>query len=74
MAGSKGMLATSPIRRIMKKGGADIVSKEALAFLIKHLETYAIKLTGKAVHFATHSKRKTIKKEDVELAINYTKV
>ena len=74
MAGKKGMLAVSPIRRIMKKGGADIVSKEALGFLIKHLENYAIKLTGKAVNLANHSKRKTVQAKDLELALSYMKV
>jgi histone H3/H4 len=63
--------ARSPLRRLMKKHGGNIVAKDALDILIRNLEEVSIKLTQKALMFAKHSKRKKINKEDMHLAIKY---
>ena len=66
---AKRVLAWSPIRELMKKGGAEMVSKEAVDALIVILEEKAIALTTKALEFCRHADRKKLTKEDMDLAI-----
>jgi histone H3/H4 len=56
------------MERLLKKEGANRVSEEAKHALKKSLEDYASKLSYSAVKYANHAGRKTIKKQDVELA------
>lgn len=65
--------AWSPVRRLMKKSGATIVSRTAVDLLIKDLEDVTVILTKKAVNFAHHARRKKITKDDMLLAIKYLK-
>ena len=53
----------------MKKGGAEMVSKDAVDALISILEDKAIALTTKALGFCRHADRKKLTKEDIDLAI-----
>ncbi len=71
MAKKKRSFAWSPLRKLMKKSGANIVARNAVDLLISDLETVSIKLTKKALGFAHHAKRKKITKEDMALAIKY---
>ena len=71
MAKKKSTFAWSPVRRLMKTEGAQIVSRDAVDMLISDLEETAEKLTKKALTFTTHANRKKVTKEDVKLAIKY---
>ena len=69
MAKKKRIFAWSPLRALMKKAGASIVSRQAVELLLNYLETRSKKLTEIALVFAKHSKRKKISKGDMALAI-----
>ena len=71
MAKKKRSFAWSPLRKLMKRAGANIVARNAVDLLITDLEDVATKLTKKALGFAKHAKRKKITKEDMSLAIKY---
>ena len=71
MAKKRRAFAWSPLRALMKKAGARIVSRDAVEALLYYLEDRSKKLTGMALKFAKHSKRKKISKGDLQLAIDY---
>jgi len=71
MAKKKRSFAWSPLRKLMKKSGANIVARNAVDLLIQDLEETASKITKKALSFAKHAKRKKITKDDMSLAIRY---
>ena len=72
MAKKRRIFAWSPLRALMKKAGAQIVSRDAVEMLLNYLEARSRKLTEVALIFAKHSKRKKISKGDMALAIeNY---
>jgi len=72
MAKKRRIFAWSPLRALMKKAGAQIVSRDAVEMLLNYLEARSRKLTEVALIFAKHSKRKKISKGDMGLAIeNY---
>ena len=52
----------------MKGAGAEIVSRDCVEVLSNYLEDRARKITGMALEFAKHSKRKKISKDDMGLA------
>ena len=52
--------AWSPLRALMKKAGAEIVSRAAVDKLMDYLEEYAKNLTGCALDIAKHSGRKKV--------------
>ena len=59
----------APIDRIIRDAGARRVSEEAAKELAKELERYALEIAARAVKYATHAKRRTVTKEDIQLAI-----
>ncbi len=69
MAKKKRIFAWSPLRALMKKAGAEIVSRQSVELLLNYLEDRSKKLTEIALIFAKHSKRKKISKGDMALAI-----
>ena len=55
-------------KKILKEVGGKRVSDSAATELAATLNRYAYSIANKAVRLATHAKRKTIDKSDIELA------
>ena len=62
-------LPLAAVARIAKKNGAARVGKDAATALLIKTEAYIANLTEEANRLAKHAGRKTIKAEDIELAI-----
>ncbi|WP_458453436.1 histone family protein [Methanobrevibacter sp.] len=63
----------APVKRIIQEAGAERVSADAVDALAEYLEDYAEEVSEKAVTYAKYAKRKTVKEEDVALAIGSPK-
>jgi histone H3/H4 len=63
------MIAKASVDKLIRKAGADRVSEDASIALAKILEEDAIDIAREAISLAEHAGRKTVKKEDVELAM-----
>jgi len=61
-------IAKAPIRRLMKREGADLVAADALDKLIDYLEKSAAKATKEAIKVTKADKRKRITAEDIREA------
>lgn len=62
-------IPTAPIDRLMRKAGANRVSEEASKKMVEELEDYASEVARRAANVARHSGRKTVKVEDIKLAL-----
>ncbi len=62
-------LPVAPFVRILKKTGAERVSEEAAKKLRDGIEELAEEIAKRAVEFSKHAKRKTVKVEDIKLAL-----
>ena len=65
---SDGYIAKAPIRRLMKKEGADLVAAEALDKLINFLESSAATATKDAIKVCKADKRKRVTAADIRNA------
>jgi len=70
MAKKRGTFAWSPLRDLMKKAGAEIVSRDAVELLLFYLEDKAKKMTVNSLKLAKHAKRKKITADDVKLSMD----
>jgi len=61
-------LPNAPIERIIRKAGAERVSKDATEELRDTLKSLGDEIASDAVDMADHAERNTVKKEDVEIA------
>ncbi len=61
-------IAKAPIRRLMKKEGADLVAADALDKLIGYLEKSASEATKEAIKITKADKRKRVTAADVRKA------
>jgi histone H3/H4 len=61
-------IAVAPMHRLCKKAGADRVSEAAAEELARVIEEIGVKIAKEALDYAVHSRRKTIKSEDIEIA------
>ena len=66
-------ISWSPIRRLMKHNGAEIVARDAVDELVDWLEKSAQGLTKSALRLTKHSSRKKITRDDIMMAIKYFK-
>jgi len=65
---SDGYIAKAPIRRLMKKEGADLVAADALDKLIGYLESMAADATKEAIKITKGDKRKRVTAADIRKA------
>ncbi len=65
---AEGYIAKAPIRRLMKKEGADLVAAEALDKLINFLESSAATATKEAIKVCKADKRKRVTAADIRNA------
>ncbi|MBN1215300.1 MAG: NFYB/HAP3 family transcription factor subunit [Candidatus Lokiarchaeota archaeon] len=65
---AEGYIAKAPIRRLMKREGADLVAAEALDKLINYLEKKAAGATKDAIKITKKDKRKRITAADIREA------
>jgi len=64
-------ISWSPIRRLMKHNGAEIVARDAVDELVNFLEKSAEKLTKTSLRLTKHANRKKVTRDDILLAIKY---
>ena len=64
----EGILPVAGMEKLLKKAGATRVSQDAKEAMRDVLEEHAMTLGAKAIKFAQHSGRKTVKSSDVKLA------
>lgn len=62
-------LPNAPVARLMKSTGANRISGDAVVLLSEAMEDYGISLATKANDYAHHAGRKTVKADDVKLAL-----
>ncbi|MHA1460575.1 MAG: histone [Promethearchaeota archaeon] len=65
---SESYIAKAPIRRLMKKEGADLVAADALDKLIGYLENAAADATKDAIKITKADKRKRVTAADIRKA------
>ena len=64
------ILPLAPMEKLLRKGTEDIrVSEPAKEALREYLEEHSEKIAKLAVEFSLHAGRKTIKEDDVKLAV-----
>lgn len=61
-------LPLAPLKRILKKAGAERVSDDAVEALRDEVEDRAHGMAEKARDYANHANRKTVQKEDITAA------
>ncbi len=59
----------APVERLIRSAGADRVSVTAGIELAEILEQYGLEIAEEAIVLAKHAKRKTVKAEDIKLAM-----
>ncbi len=62
-------LQLAPMHRIIKKAGAERVSEESAEELRKALDVIGVKIAKEALDFTKHAHRKTVKAEDILIAV-----
>ncbi|MFH0829808.1 MAG: histone [Candidatus Aenigmatarchaeota archaeon] len=68
MPRKRSVIAAAPMVDILKAAGADRVSDDAARALAAVVHEFAIRIAKDSVSLSEHAGRKTVKKEDIELA------
>jgi histone H3/H4 len=68
MPRKRSIIAAAPMVEILKNAGAERVSEPAAQAMAEVMKEVAFDLAKDAVKFSHHAGRKTIKREDIELA------
>lgn len=63
------ILAKAPIDKIIRKAGAERVGEGAIIAMAGYLEDFGISVAKEAAALAKHAGRKTIRAEDITLAL-----
>jgi len=66
---SQRLMPLASMEKVMAEAGAERVSEDAKVELKRILEEYAVNIAEKAIKFSQHAGRKTIKSDDIKLAI-----
>lgn len=64
------LMPLAAMAKIMRNAGAGRVANDAKSALKQVIEEKAEEISSRAVKFAMHAGRKTIKAEDIKLAVN----
>ena len=64
---AKKVFAWSPVRKLMKDNGAEMVARDAVDALIDYLEKLAKGMTNKALEMNLHAGKKKLTLEDMDL-------
>lgn len=67
---AKKVFAWSPVRKLMKDNGAEMVARDAVDALIDYLEKLAKGVTSKALEMTRHAGRKKLTMTDMDLAMS----
>lgn len=62
-------LPLAAMEKLLKQGGAERVSDKAKVALKNALEEIAYEIAVKSIKLAVHAGRKTVKSEDIKLAV-----
>lgn len=62
-------LPLAAMEKILKQGGAERVSDKAKVALKNAIEDIANEIASKSIKLAVHAGRKTVKSEDIKLAV-----
>jgi len=74
MTEKKSWIPLAPIRRKFKEIEPDMrVSEEAIKYMVEKLEEVVEEFVKKAIDAAKHAKRKTVMKEDIDMAFQALK-
>ena len=68
MPRKRSVIASAPMADILKMAGAERVSDAAAKALSEVMTEKAFEISKDAVKFAKHAGRKTVKREDIDLA------
>jgi len=63
------ILSKAPIDKIIRKAGAERVGEGAIKAMAEYLEDFGISVAKEAAALAKHAGRKTIRAEDITLAL-----
>ena len=66
---AKKVFAWSPVRKLMKDNGAEMVARDAVDALIDYLQKLAKTMTNKALEMTRHAGRKKLTVGDMDLAM-----
>ena len=64
------IIPVAPVGRVIREAGAERISESASAELARILEEYGIKISNEAIALARHAGRKTVKEEDIKMAVD----
>ena len=66
---SEKLLPLAAMEKLLKQGGAERVSDKAKVALKNVIEDIAHEIASKSIKLAVHAGRKTVKAEDIKLAV-----